>query len=161
MEHTVVGVAAKPVDAQRIIDELVERCLCDRKDISVLAGGQAGNSSAQAVAGTAASAAGKTVGAILESVGMVVSRPLSGSGMLNAAGHLAGTLSRTALNSVTELTRVFAELGLEGDVAARHADALQRGEIVILVHAKTERMAGCARQVLATHGATAPERATQ
>ena len=37
MAQTVAGVVEKPVDAQRLIDELVRDCLCDRADISVIA----------------------------------------------------------------------------------------------------------------------------
>ena len=37
MTTTIAGVVDKPLDAQRLVDELVSDCLCDRADISVMA----------------------------------------------------------------------------------------------------------------------------
>ena len=38
MRHTITGLVDKPVEAQKIIDDLVSLCVCDRADISLMAG---------------------------------------------------------------------------------------------------------------------------
>src|SRR5436190_21200853 len=48
MAQTIAGIVEKPVDAQRLIDELVRDCLCDRADISVIARSTTEKASARA-----------------------------------------------------------------------------------------------------------------
>jgi hypothetical protein len=66
-------------------------------------------------------------------------------------------LSRTALSTAEDLTKAFVDFGIERNLARRYPDALKKGSILIVVDAKTDNMASCARQVLATHGANVPE----
>jgi hypothetical protein len=165
MEHTVTGVVEKPGDAQSIIDELIAHCLCDRSDISLLAGARAGQgtlSRAAHATGQVAAAAGNavaaTLGGLVGAASAVVSRPVSGFGVLSVVGQLGVLLSRTAFTTVEDIAKAFAGFGVEGELARDYAEALQRGEIVIVVNARTDAMASCARQVMTTHGAVAKER---
>src|SRR5947208_12690358 len=89
MRQTIIGLAPKPADAQRIIDDLVDMCVCDRADISLVAGETAAQTSgtlarAGHAAGSAAEIAGAALGAtlnrILGTTSDVVSHPVSGFG---------------------------------------------------------------------------------
>jgi hypothetical protein len=153
------------VDAQRIIDELTTRCLSDRSDISLIAQDSAGQSvrmasGAARAAGHVASAAGaaavNTVSGLFE-FASAATRRVPGFGALKAVGQLGAKLSSTALSTAEDLTKAFVDYGIEHDLARRYSDALKQGKILIVVDAKTDNMARCARQVMATHGATAPE----
>jgi hypothetical protein len=165
MRHTVTGLVEKPVDAQRIIDELTTRCLSDRSDISLIAQDSAGQGSGTAsgaarAAGQVASAAGTAAASTVSSLfefAAAATRQLPGFGVLKAFGQLGTMLSRTALSTAEDLTKAFVDFGIERDLARRYADALKKGSILIVVDAKTDNMARCARQVLTTHGATVPE----
>jgi hypothetical protein len=164
MRHTVTGLVAKPVDAQRIIDELTTRCLSDRSDISLIAQDSAGQGAMAAgaarAAGQVASAAGaaavNTVSGLFE-FASAATRQVAGFGALKAVGQLGSMLSRGALSTAEDLTRAFVDFGIEQDLARRYSEALKQGNILIVVDAKTDNMARCARQVMATHGAITPE----
>jgi hypothetical protein len=165
MRHTVTGLVEKPVDAQRIIDELTTRCLSDRSDISLIAqdseshGGGIASGGARAaghVASAAGAAAAGTVSGLFQ-FAAAATQQIAGFGALKAAGKLGSTLSRTALSTAEDLTRAFVDFGIEQDLARRYSDALKQGNILIVVDAKTDNMARCAQQVMATHGASAPE----
>ena len=168
MRHTVTGLVEKPVDAQRIIDELTTRCLSDRSDISLIAQDGAGQAAgtvagASRAAGQVASAAGSaavnTVSGLFE-FASAATRQVPGFGALKAVGQLASSLSRTALSTAEDLTKAFVDYGIEHDLARRYSDALKQGNILIVVDAKTDNMARGARQVMSTHGATAHETRT-
>lgn len=157
---------AKPADAQRIIDDLMSRCLTDRADISLIshdAGGRpsrmvAGASRAAGQVAIAASAAAAHTFAGLMEFASTVTRQMPGAGVLSTMGQLGAKLSKRALHTAEELGRTFVDFGIEQDLARKHAEALREGSILILVDAKTEAMEQCVRQVLSTHGATLPGR---
>jgi hypothetical protein len=165
MKHTITGFVEKPVEVQRIIEELTTSCLCDRSDISIVARESAGHASglfAQAtqaagqVAGAATSAAA-SAGSALTGLASAVTRDVPGFGLLRAAGKLGAKLSGAALGTAGDLAKAFVDLGVRQGLAAHYADALREGRILIVVDAKTDNMARCARQVMATHGAVTPE----
>jgi len=161
MDHTVMALAEKPVDAQRIIDDLTSLCVCDRSDISLVArddsqqGSGVLSEAARAtgqLAAAAGAAAASTLGSMLGAGSRAMTRNVSGFGVLNAFGQLGGMLSRTALATAEDLGKAFKDLGVEGELAREHAEALRQGGILVVVHAKTGKMAECARRVMATHG---------
>src|SRR5687767_14130087 len=164
MRHTVTGLVEKPVDAQRIIGELTTRCLSDRSDISLIAQDSAGQGAMAAgaarAAGQVASAAGaaavNTVSGLFD-FASAATRQVPGFGALKAVGQLGSMLSRSALSTVEDLTRAFVYSGIEQDLARRYSAALNQGNILIVVDAKTDNMARCAREVMAVHGAASPE----
>ncbi len=165
MRQALTGLVEKPVDAQRIIDELTTRCLCDRSDISLIAqesGGQPARMAAGAartagqVAMAAGNAAASTVSGLMDAAS-AVSRRVPGFGVLSAFGQLGATLSKSALHTAEDLAQAFVGFGVEQDAARRYADALQEGRILLIVEAKTDNIARCVRQVLATHGAVTPD----
>jgi hypothetical protein len=165
MRHTVTGLVEKPVDAQRIIEELMARCLADRADIALISHDPAGQPSrvvagASRVAGQVAIAAGTAAAhtfAGLMEFASTVSRQMPGAGAFHAMGQLGAKLSRTALHTAEELGKAFVDFGLEQELARKHAEALRAGSILIVVDAKTDAMAQCARQIFSSHGAVMPE----
>ena len=165
MRHTVTGLVEKPSDAQQIIDELTSRCLSDRGDISLISQDTAGQSSRLAAGATrvagqvavAATNAAATTFSGLMGLASAVTRNVPGFGVLNAFGQFGTTLSKAALHTAEDVAQAFVGFGIEQDLARTYADALRQGSILILVDAKTDNMAQCARQVMATHGAVTPD----
>jgi hypothetical protein len=163
MEHTVTGLADKPLDAQLVIGDLVDLCLCDRSDISLMAGEQAARPSttpaqAASVAGQLAAAAGSAaataLGGILGATSSAISRR-TGLGVLNAVGELGAMLARTALDTSADLARALVDFGLDDRLAREYSEALRSGKILIIVRARSDKMQQCARQVMATRGVLA------
>jgi hypothetical protein len=168
MRHTVTGLVEKPSDAQQIIDELTSRCLSDRGDISLITQQDAAGRSSRVASGAARVAgqvavattnAAATTFSGLMGLAAAVTRNVPGFGVLNAFGHFGTTLSKAALHTAEDVAQAFVGFGIEQDLARTYADALRQGSILILVDAKTDNMAQCARQVMATHGAVTPETA--
>ena len=165
MRHTVTGLIDKPAEAQKIIDDLVTQCLCDRSDIGMIAGGDPRRpgtlAKAARAAGQVAMAAGTAASTAFEGmlgVGSdLVSRRVEGFGVLSAAGRLGNILSRAALTGMQDVARTFIDLGMEAELAREYAEALRQGSILIIVDAKTDNMAHCALKILAAHGALTPE----
>lgn len=95
MQSTIAGVVRAPLDAQRLIDELTDECLCDRADISVLARDGAGRTGQEADAKQsidAGTAAAKTV----------IDRLAQGGGMVRAFGSVgAAAACRAARRAST------------------------------------------------------------
>lgn len=85
----------------------------------------------------------------------MASRQVSGFGVLSAAGQLGASLSRSALGAAENLGKALMDFGVEDNLARDYADALRQGSILIIVGAKNDKMAQCARQVMAIRGAVA------
>jgi hypothetical protein len=165
MEHTLTGLADRPLDAQLVIGDLVDQCLCDRSDISLMAGdhpdGLAGALSgapakAASVAGQLAAAAASTAATVLSGLlgtaSSATSRRISGMGVMNAVGELGTMLARTSLSTSADLARALADFGLDARLASEYSEALQSGKILIVVRARTDKIEQCARKVMATRG---------
>lgn len=165
MRHTVTGLIEKPVDAQKIIDDLLAQCLCDRSDIGMIAGNDPRRPGTMAkaarAAGQVALAAGTAATTALDGIlgvgSDLVSRRVAGFGVLSAAGRVGSILSRAALTGMQDVAKTFIDLGVEAELAREYAEALRQGSILIIVDAKTDNMAHCARRILAAHGALAPQ----
>jgi hypothetical protein len=163
MHQIVSGLVTRPADAQKIIDELVSSCACDRSDIGLLAGGGAGQVTSslgrgmQATGHAAATVGGAMADTLRDLLGAAsqgASQKASLFGGLSAAGKLAALVSKNALNTVAELSRALVDFGVQETLAVQYAKSLRDGGILLIVRAHSERMAQCARGVLATHGAT-------
>ena len=165
MERTLTGLADRPLDAQLVIGDLVDQCLCDRADISLMAGdhpdGLSGALSgapatAASIAGQLAAAAASTaataLGGLLGSASSATSRRISGVGVMNAVGELGTMLARTTLSTSADLARALADFGLDARLASEYSEALKNGKILIVVRARTDKIAQCARTVMATRG---------
>lgn len=166
MHQIVSGLVSRPAEAQRIIDELVSGCACDRSDIGLLAGGSAGQLSSSVVRGmqatghaaaTVGNAMADTLRDLLGAAADGASRSTSMFGTLSAAGKLAALVSRNALDTVAELSRALVDFGMQESLALEYAQALRDGNILVVVRARSDAMAQCARGVLASHGATVAE----
>lgn len=163
MRNTITGLVEKPVDAQRIIDELTTRCLADRSDITLISqeSAQLSGTLSQAVraagqvAGAAAAAASATGNAAID-FASAVTRSVPGFGVLRAVGGLGANFSRAVLSTAEDVAKAFVGFGVEQNLARSYADALREGSILIVVDAQTDAIARCARQVMATHGAAIP-----
>ena len=150
MRHTITGLVDKPVEAQHIIDDLVSLCVCDRGDISLMAGEPAAKPSQ--VVDQLATPAWKVFDSLVGAANDAT-RDVPGMGPLRAVGQLGTVLSKTALTGAQDLVKTLVDFGLEDQTATRYADALRNGRMLIVVDASTDNMARCVRQVLASHGA--------
>lgn len=163
MRHTVSGLVSRPIDAQRIIQDLTASCSCDRGDISILAGESAGEVSASASRGlqSGAHAAMTAGGAMVEALKAVlgaasrVTQPNSSLGALSAVGDVAAAISRATLNTIADLSQALVDFGVQEELAHRYAEALRQGGILVIVRAESEQAAECARGVLANNGVDA------
>jgi len=166
MEHTLTGLADRPLDAQLVIGDLVDQCLCDRSDISLMAGDQAdtgalagASAKAASIAGQLASAATSTAASVLSGLlgtaSSAASRRISGMGVLNAVGELGTMLARSTLNTSADLAKALADFGLDARLAREYSEALQGGKILIIVRARSDKMEQCARKIMATRGVLA------
>lgn len=162
MTTTIAGVVQKPLEAQRLVDELVSECLCDRSDISVMARDslqarslQGADTVKQALDTNAAAA--KTLidwaSHGLESV----TRSIPGGGVFRAIGSVGATLADAGVSTAAELAKALVDLGVPRGEAQFYGQAFESGGIVVTVQARTENMARCARQVMMKHGAVAEE----
>src|SRR3982751_4797154 len=94
MTTTIAGVVEKPVDAQRLVDELVNDCLCDRSDITVMArdsvtdGRRQGAETVKKALDTNADAAKVLINWMSQGLESVT-RSLPGGGMIRGFGSLA------------------------------------------------------------------------
>ena len=136
MRHTITALVEKPIEAQYLIEELTARCMADRSDISLIAQENSGQVS-RVLAG-AARAAGDAAGAV------------------KAAAAPDSSLLATALSSLEDLAKTFVNIGIEQSLARNYADALRRGNILVVVDAKTDAIAQCARQIMAKQRVLSP-----
>jgi hypothetical protein len=157
MANTVAGIVEKPADAQRIIDELQANCLCDRSDISLMHRDTAQVSGAvKSAVDSGAAAASSMVGAIFAGVN-AVSRSLPGGGMLRAVGSFGIALANAGFDAGAGLAKALIDAGVPKDQAHQYSDAMNHGGILVVVQARTDKMAQCARQVFIKNGAIEPE----
>ena len=166
VDKIVIGVVEKPIQAQKIIDELIGNCRCDRSDIGVMARAGDGGASldvAKAVRRTAKAAA-QTAAAtetlldgIFRAAGSIASRLLPGIGELRAVGPIAATLVGAGVGTTAGLVTALVDFGLPQNQASHYADAVGCGRILISVSAKTNNIANCAERVMKEHDALAPE----
>ena len=162
MTTTIAGVVEKPVDAQRLVDELVNGCLCDRSDISVMAHDSGGDSRRQGAdtvkkaVDTNADAAKVLINWMSQGLD-TVSKSLPGRGMIRGFGSLAARLADAGVITAAELAKALVDLGVPRSEARHYGEAFERGGIVVTVQARTDNIAQCARKVMMTYGATGVE----
>ena len=157
MAKTIAGIVTKPADAQRILDELQASCLCDRSDISLMHRDSAQVSGAvKSAVDSSAAAASSMVNAIFAGVN-AASRSLPGGGMLRAAGSFGVALANAGLDAGAGLAKALIDAGVPKAQAHQYSDALDRGGILVMVQARTDKMAQCARTILIKNGALEPE----
>jgi hypothetical protein len=160
MATTLIGTVDKPVDAQTIIEELVTSCRCDRSDISLLTrdeavGAKPSDSVREAAhhAAHATQSAGEALAALWGAGTQFATRAVPGFGALKAIGPFGSTLLKTGFEAGANLARALVDAGIPESEARHAAQALERGGIVITVHAQSENAARCAEGVLNRHGA--------
>ena len=162
MTTTIAGVVQKPLEAQRLVDELVSDCLCDRADISVMARdsvqarGRLGADTVKQALDTNAAAAKTLIDWAshgLESV----TRSLPGGGVIRSVGSLGARLADAGVSTAAELAKALVDLGVPRGEAQSYGQAFESGGIVVTVQARTENIATCARKVMMKYGAVAEE----
>ena len=162
MTTTIAGVVEKPVDAQRLVDELVSGCLCDRSDISVMARDSVGDSRRQGAdtvkkaLDTNADAAKVLINWMSQGI-EAVTRSIPGGGMIRGFGSLAASLADAGVATAAELAKALVDLGVPRGEAQSYGQAFESGGIVVTVQARTENIATCARKVMMKYGAVAEE----
>ncbi len=166
MPRFVIGTLQKPVDAQRLIDELVSNCHCDRENIGLLARTSTEHGSnpiedmlrrGTEVATGAALAAGRVAGRAAQAAASVVAQFMPNLGVLSSVGPFAAGIANAGLKTTNELERALEEAGAARERAAYYADSVQRGGILVSVLAPTENMAKCVEETMRRHHALAPE----
>ena len=165
MTTTIAGVVEKPVDAQRLVDELVNDCLCDRSDITVMArdsvtdGRRQGAETVKKALDTNADAAKVLINWMSQGLESVT-RSIPGGGMIRGFGSLASRLADAGVTTAAELAKALVDLGVPRGEARQYAEAFERGGIVVTVQARTENIATCARKVMMAYGAVPEEAAS-
>ena len=165
MTTTIAGVVEKPVDAQRLVDELVTGCLCDHSDISVMARDSAGDNRRQGAEtvkkalDTNADAAKVLINWMSQGL-EAVTKSIPGGGMVRGFGSLAARLADAGVTTAAELAKALVDLGVPRGEARHYAEAFERGGIVVTVQARTDNIAQCARKVMTKYGAVAEETAS-
>jgi hypothetical protein len=164
MTKTIAGVVEKPLDAQRLIDELERECLCERADISVMVRDAAGwwtreqsetAADLKRAIDTTASGARSLVDGLFEGL-EAVSRALPGGAVLRVFGSLGVTLAHAGVATAAELVKALVAVGIPQPEARFYGEAFARGGMLVTVQAKSDKIAQCARRVMAQHGALAP-----
>ena len=164
MTTTIAGVVETPLDAQRLVDELVADCLCDRSDISAMArdavqaGRRQGAETVKQAADANAAAARTLIGWMSDGLESVT-RSIPGGGMIRAFGSVGAMLADAGVSTAAELAKALVDLGVPRGEASQYAEAFERGGIIVTVQARTDNIARCARQVMMKHGATVEEAA--
>lgn len=163
MANTLFAVVEKPADAQYIIDELMQACLCDRSDIGVMtrhAGSTAGDDAPNPVSASRAPSIVDEMSAGASSMleGMfkaanALSRALPGGGILRAMGNVAQPILQAGLGTATQLAKALTGAGAPPAEARELGQAFQQGGVLISVNCKTDQIEQCARKVLSKYGA--------
>jgi hypothetical protein len=160
MASTLFAVVDKPADAQYIIDELTQSCLCDRSDIGLMtrnAGGTVGGGSSGSSAASIVNDMSESAQSVLEGMfkaANAMSRALPGGGLLRSAGNLAQPLLQAGLGTATELAKALVGAGAPPNDARDLGQAFEQGGVLISISCKTDQMERCARKVLSKYGAT-------
>jgi hypothetical protein len=156
---TIAGVVQKPVDAQRLIDELTRDCLCDRADISVLTRSPETSKATTTLKegiNEGVHAAKTIVDGLFQGFESV-SRSIPGGGILRAFGSMGVTVVNAGVSTAGELAKALMDMGLSRGDARFYGEAFERGEMVVTVNARSDQIAQCARKVMMKYGAVAPE----
>ena len=164
MAKTIAGVVEKPLEAQRLIDDLERECRCDRADISVMVRDAAGwwtQEQASTAADlkraidTSAAGARSLVGGLFEGL-EALSRALPGGGVLRVFGSLGVAFANAGVVTAAELVKALVTVGIPQPEARFYGEAFERGGMLVTVQAKSDKIAQCARGVMMQHGALAP-----
>jgi hypothetical protein len=159
MASTLFAVVDKPADAQYIIDELTQSCLCDRADIGVMtrnAGGTVGGGATGSNAASIVNEMSEGAQSVLEGMfkaANAMSRALPGGGLLRSAGNIAQPILQAGLGTATELAKALAGAGAPPAEARDLGQAFEQGGVLLTVSCKTDQMEQCARKVLSKYGA--------
>ena len=167
MAKVLAFVVERPMDAQKIIDELTRDCMCDRADISLVARDEenwtSGTAAKVADAAKEAVTSGAQATAALFRAAFAgvepVSRALPGGAMLRAAGDFGVQLMTSGAATAAEIATALVEAGVRQSEAQRFGREVERGGILITVNAKSDKMAQCVRKVMMARGATTADQA--
>lgn len=157
---TIAGVVQKPLDAQRLADELVTACGCDRSDISMVTQSprRAGAENIKKAVDTNATAAKTLISWMVEGIHSVT-RSLPGGGVIRSVGSLGAKIADAGVTTAAEFTKALVEAGVPKREAGYYGEAFESGGIVVTVQARTDALARCAREVMMRYGALADETA--
>jgi uncharacterized protein (TIGR02271 family) len=163
MAKTVVGLMDTPREAESVVRDLTGSCGCNRSDIGLMARGDIegssprtdDQSSGEVAAGALKGAGtGAAVGGVLGLVAGAASLAIPGVGPIIAAGPIAAALAGAGIGAVAGgIIGALTNIGVPEEEAHYYAEGVKRGGTVITVHARDDRTADCAAQVMRQHGA--------
>jgi uncharacterized protein (TIGR02271 family) len=163
MTQTVVGLMDTPREAESVVRDLTSSCGCDRSDIGLMARGpqdETGTRTTSEGSGEVGAGAlkgagtGAAIGGVLGLVAGAASLAIPGFGPIIAAGPIAAGLAGAGIGAVTGgVIGALTKIGVPEDEAHYYAEGVRRGGTLITLHARDERMAQCAAQVMRQHGA--------
>lgn len=166
MAKTVIGLMETPREAESVVRDLTAECGCNRADIGLMArgeqhaqsrgtattsdeGGSEVGSGALKGAGT-----GAAIGGVLGLVAGAASLAIPGVGPIIAAGPIAAALAGAGVGAVAGgVIGALSKMGVPEDEAHYYAEGVKRGGTLITLHARDDRIADCAAQVMQRHGA--------
>src|SRR4051812_32081775 len=141
MTTTIAGVVDKPLDAQRLVDELVSGCNCDRGDISVMARSARRDDveNVKKALDTNATAARTLIDWMLEGLESVT-KSIPGGGVIRTFGSLGAKVADAGVSTAAEFAKALVEAGVPKGEAGYYAQAFEGGGIVVTVQARTENI---------------------
>lgn len=164
MARTVVGLMDTPREAESVVRDLTSECGCSREDIGMLArgeeqaeGGAAAGREGRSEVGSGAlkgAGTGAAIGGVLGLVAGAASLAIPGVGPIIAAGPIAAAFAGAGIGAVAGgLIGALAKMGVPEEEAHYYAEGVKRGGTLITLHARDDRAADCAAQVMRRHGA--------
>jgi hypothetical protein len=144
MAKTVVCLVDSAAEAERMVNELVSACRCDRSDIGLMARGpqsevgsnaHAGDRGGDAASGALKGAGtGAALGGVLGLVAGVASLAIPGFGPVIAAGPIAAALAGAGVGAVAGgLIGGLTNIGVPEQEAHYYAEGVRRGGTLITV----------------------------
>lgn len=165
MAKTVVGLMETREEAARVVQELTEKCNCDRSDIGLAArgsqgevtggAGTTGDRTDEATSGALKGAgAGAALGGVLGLAAGAASLAIPGLGPIIAAGPIASALAGAGVGAVAGgLIGGLTQMGVPEEEAHYYAEGVKRGGTLVTVHARNDEAANCAERLMQSHGA--------
>ncbi len=155
MAKTVVGMFPRFVMAEDVLQQL-EQAGFDRDHFSILARDQRGDHSPRAGMDGAGLMGGAGTGVATGVAGLVVGLAvlaLPGVGPLLAAGPIVTAFGPLGVGAAGGLVGAFSGAGIPESDAQYYAEAVRRGNALVVVHVDGEERAGSAQEILNGAGA--------
>jgi hypothetical protein len=150
MAKTVIGLMDSRDQAQEVVDEL-QKSGFSRQDVSIVSGKAEGDARPVVMKDMGK---GALVGGIVGLLAGAAALMIPGIGWVMVAGPLATLLASAAAGTLAGgMIGALTSKGIPEEDAHFYAEGLRRGGTLVMVHAKSDRLASVAEQVMKRHGA--------